>query len=258
MIVEKDSNDQYHSHNSISASGLKYICKHSVYHFINQLPKETSAMAFGTAVHTALLEPDTFYDIYYAMPEIGDLRKKANKELKLEEEKKADGKILLSHEDHEKIKGILKNYKKNKLAQHYCKGEIELSHYLKYENIDVRVRPDIINHVAGFIADVKTCQDASPQAFRRDVYKYNYDLQAAFYMDMLGIEKFKFVVCEVNHPFTVVVHTLDKAFLELGRQKWQRSFKDWKHYLITKEVSLYHSETTFSSIDEDGSYLLKK
>ena len=112
MIVEKDSNDQYHSHNSISASGLKYICKHSVYHFINQIPKETSAMAFGTAVHTALLEPDTFYDIYYPMPDIGDLRKKANKELKLEEEKKADGKILLSNEDHIRIKEILKNLKK--------------------------------------------------------------------------------------------------------------------------------------------------
>ena len=83
--------------------------------------KGNAFTAFGTAVHCALLEPDTFYDIYHAMPEIGDLRKKENKELKKHEQEKAHGKILLSYGDHERIKGILKNYKKNKLAQHYCK-----------------------------------------------------------------------------------------------------------------------------------------
>ena len=258
LKVVKDSNDIYHSHTSISASGLKYISKYSVYHYINQLPRETTSMAFGTAVHQALLEPVDFYDIYFVMPEIGDLRKKENKELKKQAEEKAEGKICLSFHDHERIKSIIQNFKKNKLAQHYCSGEIELSHYLKHDNIDVRVRPDIINHVANFICDVKTCQDASPQAFRRDVYKFNYDLQAAFYMDMLGITEFKFVVCEVNHPYTVVVHTLDKEFIELGRQKWKNAFEYWKHYVKTNEVSLYHPETSFSTIDEDGSYLIKK
>ena len=95
MRIEKDSNDIYHSHDSISASGLKYISKYSVFHFLNRIQKETDSMAFGTAVHTALLEKDTFYDIYHVMPEIGDLRKKENKELKKLEEEKADGKILL-------------------------------------------------------------------------------------------------------------------------------------------------------------------
>lgn len=258
MKVIKDSNDQYHANTSISASGLKYISKYSIYHFLNQLPRETASMAFGTAVHTALLEGETFYDIYYALPEIGDLRKKENKELKKIHEEKSEGKICLSFQDHERIKKIVENFKKNKLAQHYCKGEIELSHYLKHETIDVRVRPDVINHVSGFICDVKTCQDASPQAFRRDIYKYNYDLQAAFYMDMLGADKFKFVVCEVNHPYTVVVHTLDDDFIELGRQKWKNAFEYWKHYVLTNEVSLYHPETSFSTIDNDGSYLIKK
>ena len=65
MKIVKDSNDQYHSQDSISASGLKEISKNSVYHYLNRLPFESSAMALGTAVHTALLAPDTFYDIYY-------------------------------------------------------------------------------------------------------------------------------------------------------------------------------------------------
>ena len=45
MKVIKDSNEQYHSHSSISASGLKTIYKKSVYHLLNQKFKETPAMA---------------------------------------------------------------------------------------------------------------------------------------------------------------------------------------------------------------------
>ena len=79
MKVIKDSNDQYHSHDSISASGLKTIYKKSVYHLINQQFKETPAMALGTAVHQALLEPDDFYDIYHVIEKINK-RTKAGKE----------------------------------------------------------------------------------------------------------------------------------------------------------------------------------
>ena len=85
-----------------------------------------------------------------------------------------------------KITKILENFRNHDLAQKYCQGQIELSHYGKYENLDVRVRPDCLNRVEGFISDVKTCQDNSPNAFKRDVYKYAYHLQAAFYMDMCG------------------------------------------------------------------------
>lgn len=254
MRIEKDSNDIYHSHNSISASGLKMISKYSVYHYLNQLPRETDSMKFGTAVHTALLEKDDFYDIYYPMPEIGDLRKKENKELKKEAEEKAEGKICLSFQDYERIKQIILNFKKNNLAQHYCKGEVELSHYLNYDGVDVRVRPDVINHVAGFIADVKTCQNASPESFRYDVFKWGYHIQAAFYMDMLEIDTFKFVCVEVNHPYTVVVHTLNDDFIELGRKKYKQALADWKNYLNNNEVKLYHSDF----ICDDGSYLICK
>jgi hypothetical protein len=252
MKIVKDSNDQYHAQKSISASGLKEISKNSVYHYLNRLPFESSAMALGTAVHTALLEPDTFYDIYYPMPEIKDARTKEGRLLKKEAEEKSEGKICLSFWDYKKIKTILKNFKSNKLARAYCKGEVELSHYLKHDNVDVRVRPDVINHVSDFICDVKTTQDASPKAFRSSIYKFNYHLQAAFYMDMLGINNFKFVVCETNHPHAVVVYTLDDDMIELGRKKWQQAFNDWKNYLDNGQINLYHSET----FDVDGSYLI--
>lgn len=251
MKVTKDSNDIYHSHDSISASGLKTIHKKSVYHLINQKFKETPAMALGTAVHQAILEPHDFHDIYHVIEKI-DKRTKAGKEEYQKQIDLAKGKIIIEDDIHEIIKSILGDFRQNDLAQKYCKGEIELSHYTQYEGIDVRVRPDVINHVSDFISDVKTCQDNSPQAFKRDVYNWGYHLQAAFYMDMCGINNFRFIACTTKYPYTVEVYTLDEKDIEFGRMAYKNAFKQWKKYLETGVVSRYD----WHNIHEDGSYIL--
>lgn len=251
MKVTKDSNDIYHSHDSISASGLKTIHKKSVYHLINQKFKETPAMALGTAVHQAILEPHDFHDIYHVIEKI-DKRTKAGKEEYQKQIDLANGKIIIEDDIHEIIKSILGDFRQNDLAQKYCKGEIELSHYTQYEGIDVRVRPDVINHVSDFITDVKTCQDNSPQAFKRDVYNWGYHLQAAFYMDMCGINNFRFIACTTKYPYTVEVYTLDEKDIEFGRMAYKNAFKQWKKYLETGVVSRYD----WHNIHEDGSYIL--
>ena len=251
MIIKKDSNDYYHSHNSISASGLKEIYKKSVYHFLNRKFKESPAMKLGTAVHQAILEPDDFYDIYHVIDKI-DKRTKAGKEEYEKQKNLAENKIILESDTHNIIKEILNSFREHKLAQHYCKGEIELSHYLKHEGVDVRVRPDCINRISNFISDVKTCQDNSPEVFKRDIYKWGYHLQAAFYMDMLGIDKFKFIAITTSYPYTVEVYTLDEDTIEFGRNAWQQAFSNWKIYLETKQTPGYH----WYKYDDDGSYLL--
>ncbi len=257
MIVKKDSNDHYHSHNSISASGLKEIYKKSVYHFLNRKFKESPAMKLGTAVHQSILEPDDFYDIYHVIDKI-DKRTKAGKE---EYQSQLDlaknynsctSKIILESDTHHIIKEILKSFRSNELAQKYCKGEIELSHYLKHEGVDVRVRPDCINRISNFISDVKTCQDNSPEAFKRDIYKWGYHLQAAFYMDMLGIDNFKFIAVTTSYPYTVEVYSLDEDTIEFGRSAWQQAFLNWQSYLETKQPPGYH----WYKFADDGSYLL--
>ena len=74
---------------------------------------------------------------------------------KVEFEEKAKGKIVLKADQYDVIKKLKKRIKTNELAQHYLKGEKELSHYLEYEGLPVRVRPDVINYVDGYIADIK-------------------------------------------------------------------------------------------------------
>ena len=253
MKTQFDTNEVYHSSPGISASGLKTIHKKSVYHFLKQKPFESSAMALGSAVHCAMLEPELYYKDYHIMPKI-DRRTKAGKEAFEIESKKSEGKLLLGFDEHNKITKILDNFRNHDLAQKYCKGEIELSHYKKHDDIDVRIRPDVLNRVENFISDVKTCQDNSPIAFRRDVYKYGYHLQCAFYSDMLGVpaENFRFIAVETNWPFSVEVYALSDEMIQQGRKGWQRAFNDWKIYDETGIISGF----IWNEFNNDGSLIL--
>ena len=257
MKIIRDSNQQYHSHNSISASGLKTIYKKSVYHLINQRFKETPAMALGTAVHAAILESDDFYNQYHVIDKI-DKRTKAGKEEYLKQVELSKNhnsctqKIILDYDNHEIIKNILGAYRNHDLAQKYCQGEIELSHYSQIDGVDVRVRPDCVNKISNFISDVKTCQDNSPEAFKRDVYKWGYHLQAAFYMDVLGIENFRFIAVTTSFPHTVEVYSLDEKTIEFGRNAWKQAFENWKQYINTGIMPGY----SWYQFEKDGSYVL--
>ena len=251
MKTVKDSNEIYHSHNSISASGLKEIYKKSVFHFLNRKFKESPAMKLGTAVHQAILEPYDFHDIYHITEKI-DKRTKAGKEEYKKQNEIAEGKIVLESDIFYIIEAIKESYKKNKLAQKYCSGQMELSHYSQMDGIDVRVRPDCINTMSNFISDVKTCQDNSPAAFKRDVYNWGYHLQAAFYMDVCNIDNFKFIACQTKFPYTVEVYTLDEKDIEFGRMGYKNALRQWKKYLETGIQTSYD----WHNIDTDGSYIL--
>ena len=168
------------------------------------------------------------------------------------EKKKSEGKIVLSADDYDKVTAILENFRNDDLAQKYCKGVIELSHYGKHEDLDVRVRPDCLNVVEGFISDVKTCQDNSPMAFKRDVYKYAYHLQAAFYMDMIGVSEFRFIAVESNYPHSIEVYSLGEEMIEQGRRAWKSAFADWKLYIDTGIISNH----IWDEFNDDGSKIL--
>ena len=251
MKTAKDSNEKYHSSPGISASGLKYIYQESVKKYLKRKPFESKAMALGTAVHTALLEPDNFNKEYYVLHNI-DRRTKAGKEQFATAEKLARNKIMLPSQDKEIIDSINVNFKKSTLAQYYCKGQIELSHYGEYQGAKVRIRPDVLNRHKDFIADIKTCQNNSPRAFKNDVKKFSYHLQAAFYMDMLEINHFKFIVVETKYPFSVEVYTLSKEMIEQGRNAWKQAFADYQMYLETGVEPSYN----WHQYANDGSYLL--
>ena len=253
--IVKDSNEEYHSSKAISASGLKVIEENegNLVYLLNKEPMSSPFIDLGSAVHGAILEPEIYDDEFFVMPKI-DRRTKSGKEEYLEYQKKSEGKTLLTEDQGEIVNNIMKYYNKNDLAKFYSKGDIEVSHYLTHEGVDVRVRPDIINKKEGFIADIKTCQKNSPRAFRNDIYKRFYHLQATFYCDMLGYDpaKFRFIACNTNKPYTVEVYGLSEDLIERGREAWKNAFYDYKFYLNTGIITGYRN----SNRDEDGTIIL--
>lgn len=239
-----DTNQEYHAHNSISASGLKSIVKFkgSVREYLAQTYKSKAAFEFGNAIHTLLLEGRKKYEAdYYELPEIGDLRKKENKELKSNLMEKAGERAVLDFKDVQVIREIERQFYAKPLAVASCKGEVELSHYTDYNGVPVRVRPDCINNDMNFISDVKSTR--SIMDFEKDVWQYGYHVQAAFYCTVLGfpIENFRFIAVKNNiefddprHPETMVrVCKLNDRMIEVGFEKMYWAFDRWKEYILT-------------------------
>ena len=248
----KDSNEEYHAHKSISASGLKTIHLQSVYHFLNQKFKFSPAMNFGSAVHEVLLEDNT--NKIVTLPEL-NLRTKAGKEerdLILKENK---DKIVISQDENENIRKILTNYRKHNLALKLLSSlnEREVSYYGEINSIPVRIRADGIK-LNEYIIDIKTCQDASPKAFRSAIYRYAYHLQATFYCEGLGYDPrtFRFIAIENKYPFNIAVYTMSEDMIERGKEAWRLAFNKWKDYIEKNIISSY----SWDDINNDGSLIL--
>lgn len=253
MIIKQDSNEDYHKNPSISASGLKTIYSYSVQHFLKQKPFSSNAMNLGQAIHTIMIEGQKIYgEQYFEIPDIGDKRKKENKQLLDNLVKRSEGKKIINSSDSYIIKNVMDSFLNNELAQFYCKGKCELSHYLEFMGIPIRVRPDVIGK--DWISDVKTCQFNSPKKFKRQCYDLCYHLQATFYCDALGYDpkKFKFIAVETKHPFSIAVYNLSDQMIEHGRDAYKKAISDWKFYLETKIPLGY----TNQNMMDDGSITL--
>lgn len=255
----KDTNQDYHSKDSISASGLKKIYQKSVAHYLDDQFKKTKEMEFGNMIHTLLLEgQEQFSKEYYLMPKL-DMRKKADKELYEQHKINADNRIMYCDQDlingityKEAFSLISKNFYDNEIAVDLCKGENEISHYGTFKGVDIRCRPDTLGN--NFISDIKTCSDNSPYAFYHQIKRLNYDLQALFYCDVLcrTPESFRFIAIETKYPFSVQVYGLTEKTIQSGYDKYNIALDRWKEYLRTKEIKLYQS----SNQDSDGTIYL--
>lgn len=80
------------------------------------------------------------------------------------------------------------------------------------------------------ILDVKSTRDASITGFSRDIGKYGYDVQAAFYIDgikaVTGLElPFYFVPIEKDGPHEVAMYRASDDMVATGRKKYRAALE---------------------------------
>jgi len=222
----------YHRHSAVSKSHLDQIARSPLHYWARYLdpnrvdPEPTPAMAIGSALHTHVLELDTWEDRYVMMPDGIDRRTKQGK-LEWEAFSVAStGRTVLSKADGQLIMRMGQAIYGHPAAAFLLQrpGQAEQTYLWTDEatGLECKCRPDWMTTDGQLIVDLKTTEDASPAGFRKSVANFRYHVQAAWYLDGLERatgkrpEQFIFVCVEKKPPHAVAVYAASAEMVAIG------------------------------------------
>ena len=236
------SNKDYHAmKDKVSNSMLSDMAKSPAYCFYNMCntpdSKTQEAFDFGSLVHCLILEEEKLNDEFfiYQKPDRRTKQGKAFVKEKLEPAQE-QGLICINDRTYNKaiaLRARVWGHKQaNALINNSGYTEVSFFGYDDETGQELKWRCDKIftdKKGRGWIVDLKTSSNASPEGFAKSCANFNYHMQAAYYLDNCnrfpGLEnKFKgfiFIVVEKEAPFNVACYQLDLDSIELGRQKYQ-------------------------------------
>lgn len=188
----------------------------------------TPAMAFGTLVHSMILEPDTVDKLYHVMQASATTKAgKAEKAQAIEE-----GKTIVSATDFAKAKAMQARVQAHPAASWLLclPGHSEASMFWEMQTEDGRIRQckaraDRIAQVGDgeVIIDLKTTSGpVSPAELEKTVARFGYHRQAAWYSD--GYERiagkapmgFYFIFVSTAVPYLVTACKMDDESSAIG------------------------------------------
>lgn len=245
------TNAEYHSAPGISKSKLDLIARSPAHYWAAYLdpdratPEPTPALILGSAVHSAILEPDQFGSEYVCPPEDAPKRPTAvqiNAKKPSQETLEAidfwrmfeatnEGKTLLTRDQYTTAIAMCNAVHRHPVASRLLTGgRAEQSVYAIDPETGalVKCRLDYFLDGAGMIVDLKTTEDASPSGFGRSAANFRYHVQTAWYQDVMRAAfgdappYWVFVAVEKSPPYAVGVYHVDAATADLGRRMARR------------------------------------
>ena len=279
-MIEKMSNEEYHSRPEFSSSQLKDMLRSSAHFYSNNILKEVeretkTAMSFGTLAHTLFLEPEQFEHEFIIAPKF-DRRTKAGKEEALAWEQANQGKILVDAEQVEGAKRIVTNLQKLSsyadMQNNYGMPEASIFFTDPIYGLELRIRPDW--HIApckafpnGLILDLKTTTDARAHAFQKKCGDFGYDLSAVMYRE--GFQQyyqtedkppFILLVAESAIPHNVKQYKAADLFLSVGESRYNKAkellaesllINEWDGYSLEMEDLFLPQYMTKQALEND-------
>lgn len=213
----------------ISFSALKAFDKspnHYLQYIAGDAPK-TDAMAFGSAFHCFVLEPDEFDSRYIVLPKM-DRRTKEGKAAF--ESFSASGRELISEGDFQAMLRMRDSIMSNPAAVELLEGCIyEEPVYRYFEGTYIKGVVDAWRKGA-FILDLKTCADASPDAFARAAHLSMYHEQAALYQTACVESRFYWIAIENVAPYNCAVYIQSERAYEIAYKRAKaivQRFVEW-------------------------------
>jgi hypothetical protein len=203
---------------------------HGRQHMLHPKPP-TEAMDFGNAVHMAILEPDRIdKEIVEGLGH--ERRSEKQKAAWAAFEAEHAGKIILDTEEIGQVYAMRDAVWSHPFARALlsAKGYREAGAIWRDEETGepCKTLMDLIANHAGWtwVADVKTCKDASAAAFAKTVVNAGYHAQATMMLDGLHFlaprdRRFVWIAVEKEEPFAVAVHELGPDGVFAGRARWR-------------------------------------
>lgn len=217
--------------------------------------EETAALTFGKAYHMATLEPERFRDSYFVMPadaprDLRYLRNAAKPSDATKQaiewwdcfEAEAAGRIMLSRKDYDLAAAMAESQRRCPmefaggvnitLAELIDECETEVTVYWIDEDTGLlcKLRADLWSEDLAFAGDLKSCFDASPEAFGRAIHSHRYHVQHAHYCEGFRaagfpLKSFGLLPVEKRAPHVPATYHVDAPSEERGWAIRQRSMR---------------------------------
>jgi len=247
-MVKNMPNEDYHAYEGISKSGLDKIAKSPAHFMFDARKPAKRNLELGTALHTAVLEPNRYKEEYVILNGI-----KARTASEYKQAVKVHGsELVLIENEAAHIASIQETaFSQIDIASELVGCDLfELSGFKEINGVLCRIRIDALNSKDRIIVDLKTTQSSARDEFSKSVFNYRYHVQDAFYSMVYEaitgepLEAFKFLAVENEPPHCPMVYELDQEAKQYGLQDAMRdllTFKrasdsqEWKGYEQTNE-----------------------
>ncbi|MEQ1969817.1 PD-(D/E)XK nuclease-like domain-containing protein [Xenorhabdus nematophila] len=215
------SNEDYHKDEAIGSTTIKAVSVSPANLYFNPF-KGNKSSQIGTAIHSALLEPDVFERDFILR---GDIKTRASKEYKEILQYAGAEKILIGSEV-ETINKMIESAHRNTDFMDYvsAKGYSEVSMFATCPEtgLNLKCRFDRLSDSHPYPLDIKSCRDATERGFSQAFGKFHYHVQAAFYLYVLKLvtgrelNQFCFFALENTAPYKNCMYYIGEDSLELG------------------------------------------
>lgn len=243
-VYENMPAEQYHAIDALNATTIGHFCKsglHGSHYLTSEQGEPTAAMIFGSAFHSAVLEPKDFSKRMQIHEDIGPASEVKHRKMQAEHPEA----IILRKGWNDQIENMAGNIHAHTAASHLLhevegKNELTLIWNMEREidgkiiTVPCKARIDRfvpkftpiegMGEVSGII-DAKTAKDADAHSFEKAIADRGYHRQAAWYLTgaiacglMESFHDYSYIIvaCEKTAPYPVATYPITSAALEQG------------------------------------------
>lgn len=226
----------YFKNLALSQSDVKNLLNsYQMFKLKRESNESTPAMEFGTAFHTAILEPEKFVNEYAVFN--GDKRTKTGKE---EYELLSASKRVINANEYKLLTDMQEAFNASEFAQILKESKIEQELYFNYDGHDCKAKIDFYRENPSIeydaeIYDIKTIDNCTEKNIFYTIKDRMYYLQDFYYRlalarNFMFDSKFTFIFISKSYPITIqpvridfdtdyVKSIIKKAFNEYDKYK---------------------------------------